>query len=373
MQRIFRPPSREPILLTVMMHGPAFAAALLRSSARAYATSTVRRMAATEPELLQRELPEGFASPVADTEVRILHLAEAVAVERPALLADALRWYRVALAHRAVPDRYLDANLAAIGDVLRGELPAASREVVANVLSATRRALDRAPYDLPSLLAADAPLVDVARRFLLAVLEGRGEDAIALVRRALAEGASVEAIHDHVLCRVQEEVGRMWVMAEIPIADEHFGTSVVEHALWLLQDRLPAPPPDAARLFLLGVRGNLHAIGARIAAQRLQLAGYYVLNLGADLPASDLPFLFADRRADLIALSAAMALHVGAVTETIATLRSTLGSSCPPILVGGEPFRAVPDLWRAVGADAGAADAAGAVAAANALLGRGPT
>jgi methanogenic corrinoid protein MtbC1 len=49
-------------------------------------------------------------------------------------------------------------------------------------------------------------------------------------------------------------------------------------------------------------------------------------------------------------------------------LRAALGRRCPPILVGGAPFAMVDDLYAVIGADAGAADPATAVARAKALL-----
>ena len=55
---------------------------------------------------------------------------------------------------------------------------------------------------------------DEARRFLLAVLENRREDAFAIVRSARLAGASVDDVQDHLLATVQREVGRMWLMAD---------------------------------------------------------------------------------------------------------------------------------------------------------------
>jgi methanogenic corrinoid protein MtbC1 len=78
-----------------------------------------------------------------------------------------------------------------------------------------------------------------------------------------------------------------------------------------------------------------------------------------------------DRKVDLIAIGATLALHVGAVRSTIALLRAAPTDAHAPILVGGGPFAVVPDLWRIVGADAVANEPDTAVRRAEELLARG--
>jgi methanogenic corrinoid protein MtbC1 len=140
--------------------------------------------------------------------------------------------------------------------------------------------------------------------------------------------------------------------------------------LEIVQERLPQPAAGAATVLALSVSGDLHEIGIRIVAQRLQLAGLHVMNLGANMPASDLEWVFADRDFDLVALSASFLLNVSAAAATIATLRRVRGAACPPILVGGHPFRVVPELGALIGADASAEDAGAAVMRARSLLAR---
>jgi methanogenic corrinoid protein MtbC1 len=352
----------------------ATAAVLVRTSARALARAVVDHLEQSEHDCL-RALPPTFADARADTEVRLLQLAEAMQVDSPELFGDAVAWYHVALFHRGVARGFLDANLRSIGATLTAELPADCAPAVDRFLDAGRAAAATAADDLPSALPDGAPMVVAARRFLLAILEGRGDDAIDIARSEFEQpgadpAAAAIRVHEHLLVPVQREVGRMWLMAEIPIADEHHASQVVRRVLEVMQERLPRPAANAASVLALSVGGDLHEIGIRIVAQRLQLAGMRVLNLGANLPASDLEWVFADRDFDVVALSANTLLNLGTAAETIATLRRTRGATCPPILVGGHPFRVLPDLGARIGADATAEDATAAVARARELLAR---
>lgn len=238
-------------------------------------------------------------------------------------------------------------------------------------LAVAEAAARAAPRELPSWLAGTGPLLDAARRFLLAALENRRDDAIGAVLRLRADGVAVADLHDHVLALVLREVGRMWLMAEIPIADEHFVSRVVEACVERLAERAESVKPTGRKVLLFGVGGDQHGLAVRFVADRLAMRGHEVWFLGPDQPASDLEWTLQDRAVDLIACGASLVLHLGSARATIEQLRASLRDRCPPILVGGAPFAVAPDLYRVLGADAGAADAATAVARADELLARG--
>lgn len=69
----------------------------------------------------------------------------------------------------------------------------------------------------------------------------------------------------------------------------------------------------------------------------------------------------------MLAISATMPFHVRAVTGLIAAARARLGERLK-ILAGGYPFNVDPDLWRRIGADGSARDAAEAIALAERLV-----
>lgn len=339
---------------------------LLRRSSRALARATVAAMEAARPGFVGAALPPSFASPEADVEVRVLQLAEAVAADAPVLFGDAVGWYRTALASRGVADDYLVTSLEALRETLARELPAGSDSWISAALAEGMRRAKGEPAIPPSPIEVPGPWARSAQQFLLAVLEGRGDEAMAVVDRVLEQGAGVADVHDHLLMPVQHEVGRMWMLGEAPVADEHFASQLASQVLVLLQRRLPTPAPDAKHVVAFAVQGNLHDLGVRIVAQRLQLAGFRVTNLGADLPAGDLPWALSDRKVDLLAVSATMLLHLGNARALVEVRDRQLGGK-PPILLGGAPFARIPELHRRLGAEGGAGDAEAAVREAKRL------
>ena len=103
-------------------------------------------------------------------------------------------------------------------------------------------------------------------------------------------------------------------------------------------------------------------------AQSLRAAGWRVFALGPDNPAVDLPAAVRDLEPDLVALGVSLPANLDALVEAVGAVRRAFPQV--PILVGGRPFRRVPELWRRVGADAGATSGAEAVALADSLVPR---
>lgn len=338
-----------------------YTSGLLRASARAYASATLHTLHASCPSLVDAALPPTFARPIDDLEVRILQLSASVAVDRPALLQDVLAWYKIAFHHRDVPPNYLGATLQAIEKTLEREMDRESFALVRRHVTAAMEGVDAAPLEQPMTLDRAAPHGETAMRFLLANLEGRGEDALDYIRGAVSDGVPVGDIHQHILRPAQQEAGRMWLMAEIPIADEHYGTAIVERALGILQEALPRPADDARVVMTMGVAGNMHDLGLRVIGQRLQLSGYAVHHLGPNMPATDLAWSLQDRKVDVIAMSASMLMHVHGLIEAVAQTRAVCqqlfgNPDARPILVGGHPFAVCPDLHQVIGAQAGLDD-----------------
>ena len=131
-----------------------------------------------------------------------------------------------------------------------------------------------------------------------------------------------------------------------------------------------ATPRIGRTLVATCVAGDLHEIGARMIADFLEMEGWDTFYLGANAPTADVVSTARERRADLLAISATMTAHVGEVRALIAAVRSDAATAGVKILVGGSPFNVAPELWRQVGADAVAADAASAVTAAADLVPR---
>lgn len=349
-------------------HGT-FVARVLDSGLRALAAATAVRQRGALQERGIGLPPGGFENLIGDTEVRLLHLAEALATGFPALFVDQVSWSRSSYAARGLPEEILALNLACLRTELHQELPQPGRDLALGVLAQAAEVFDQPPSSVETVLEGEGPEADRIRRTLLAVLEGRRDDALDLVLGAADQGMDPLTIETTILAPLLHEFGHLWQAGEIQIHEEHLGSRIIEEALVLLRGRLQRPASIDRTVVVSSVRGNLHDIGTRIVSDHFEADGWRALRFGADLPAEDLAQAAHDYHADLVALSVTMSLHVRDTAAVIRQFRKHLEGDAPPVLVGGAPFTAIPDLWKAVGADGCASDVGSGIQMARRLVG----
>ena len=189
-----------------------------------------------------------------------------------------------------------------------------------------------------------------------------------VLEEGLGAGISVSDLREHVLQAAQHEIGRLWQENIVTIAQEHMATAIAGLVLTQLFDRAEPQPRNGKSVMVACVEGELHDLPARLVADTLDLAGFSVQFVGADVPADALASLAASKMPDLIALSATMAFHVPSLKKTVAHLRERFGRSIP-LAVGGGALAWTPSLSTDLDVDIAARSADDLVQETRRLLG----
>src|SRR5690606_1244081 len=152
------------------------------------------------------------------------------------------------------------------------------------------------------------------------------------------------------LIPVQHELGRLWQACELNVAEEHFATATTSMVMAQLLALAEAErkPPDGRTLLAACAEGDPPELGIRMPADIFELEGWRVVPLGASVPAYDIALAAEYFDADLVALSGTLPVHVDRLQDAVRLLREQHDAR---IIVGGNVFRAEPDLWRTIGAD----------------------
>ncbi|MBL8860772.1 MAG: cobalamin-dependent protein [Planctomycetes bacterium] len=352
-------------------HGQ-FVAALVGSAKKAHAAGAVLRVADANPGAVAAFGAAGFLDLKTHAEGLLDHLIQALTFARPALYADQVGWLKQAFVARGIDTTALALLLAALRDELAAELPPEAAQTARAVAEAGLRHFESAPAETPSPLSAATRETELAKRYLLAVFEGRRLDAIRIAEDAIAAGLSVPDLYSKVLGPAQVEIGRMWQRGEVHVAEEHLSSRITEQVMSIVNARMPRAPRNGQRVLITSANGDLHDIGLRMVADHFEMQGWEVVFLGASTPAEDVAAAVRDFEVDLVAVAAKLVLHVRTTAELIAAVRGSVAGRHLPILVGGYPFQIVPDLWRLVGADGVATSAAQAVEVGERLVVRPP-
>lgn len=224
---------------------------------------------------------------------------------------------------------------------------------------------------LDSVTAGRDVLADLRQRYLAAQLAGNRREALRVVMHdGLGFGISVPDLQRHVIQEAQREIGRLWQENEINIAQEHMATAISHMALAQLYDEAPHAPPNHKKVIVACVAGELHDFPARLVADALDLAGFALRYLGADVPLHGLLSMLAQEKPDLLALSATMAFNLPSLRAMVKEVRSAWPEL--PIVIGGAACLDVRGLATELGVAGSSSDATEMVALAQQLLGLGP-
>lgn len=296
-------------------------------------------------------------------------LERAVAWDKPVLFADCAGWARAALIRCGLPASALNHHLEQIATAAR-RFPADDAAVRAegSVLAALQ-ALRDVPAELESFPQTGIAASPLATLYFRALLRGDRQLASRLVLQAVESGTSVKHIYLQVFQPAQYEIGRLWQLNRISVAEEHYCTAATQLIMSQLHPHVFSSRRIGRTVVAACVSGDLHELGARMVADFFEMDGWDSYYTGANTSISEILQTVIERSADLLAISATMVHHVADLERLVTLVRQQPACASVNIIVGGAPFNRDPALWRRVGADGSAPDAEAAVALANRLAG----
>ena len=344
------------------------AATAIEVHSQRLAEATVADDFARRAAYLERFGARGREKYLQDAGYHLSFLADAVGTNCPSLFTDYIGWAKVLLTQLGIPTEDLAENLRCTQRALRQVLPIELAAVACSFVDAAIEQLPQFPVELPTRLEDGAPLSSLTSAYLEALLRGDRQAASRLILDAVNEGTQVKDLYINVFQGSQYEIGRLWQMNKITVAQEHYCSAATQLIMSLLYPRIFDTKKIGRTLVAASVQGELHEIGIRIVSDFFEIEGWDTSYLGANTPTSGIIDTLVKRRAHVLALSATMTFRVRAVAEVIKAVRAVADCCQVKIFVGGYPFNVASSLWHAVGADAYAPAAGQAVSIANRLL-----
>jgi len=142
-----------------------------------------------------------------------------------------------------------------------------------------------------------------------------------VARQALGEGLGVAGLYQRVIAPAMWRIGELWERGEISVADEHLATALTHQAMAGIYGPSLGHTVKRGRILMAAVEGERHALGLRMAADVIELAGYETIYLGADVPIDDLLQAVAARSPDLVGLSATMPSSIEALDRAVTEIQ----------------------------------------------------
>lgn len=201
-------------------------------------------------------------------------------------------------------------------------------------------------------MSSSPPPHALLQPYLAAQLAGDSQGALAIaIEQGVGSGVSVPELHLRVVQPAQREIGRLWQENLISVAQEHLATSISQLVVSRLYSYMPRERPNGKQVLVACVEGELHDIGARMGADFLEMAGFEVRFLGANVATEALGRALGEGPVDVLGLSASMPFHEPALRAAVREARRVKGEGLP-ILVGGGLVRWAPALREELGVEA---------------------
>lgn len=332
-----------------------FSAELLRAQSGLIADLAARHLTAAHPDLVARwGRVGGMAKSTwsGALRARLEELTAAVAAGRPDLFASQLAWAHHAFRARGLRPTDLALGLESLRSAIFATLPESEIAAVLPALEAGRAALANPSPEPPAQITASTPRGLLAARLLCHILEGDRRAACAVIADAVHDGAlTVPEAYTHVFAPALREMGRMWQLGEVNVAEEHFATATVLQAMSQILPLWARKPANGKTVLAAAVDGNTHEVGVRMTADFFEAAGWRAIYLGPSVPAEDLACAIDDYAADVVCLGVTLPSHLQSLRDTIRTLRA-LATRKPPIIAGGPALAGDHALACELGADA---------------------
>lgn len=203
-----------------------------------------------------------------------------------------------------------------------------------------------------------------------AVLSGNAKAATAGVEKALADGASPQAILNDACIPAMAEVGRLFEEGEKFVPEMLISARAMSAAMVILRPLLvEAGVENVGRVVIGTVHGDLHDIGKNLVSMMLEGAGFEVIDLGTDVPPHKFVAAVQEHKPDIVGMSALLTTTTKSIPATIKALEEAGLRGQVKVMIGGAPI--TEDFAMKIGADGFAADAGGAARAARALIDAG--
>ena len=204
-------------------------------------------------------------------------------------------------------------------------------------------------------------------QLLKAVAEGDEVESEDIAVRALESGAEPRDVLERGAVAGIREAGRLWQEGEYFLPDIILAAEAFNQVMKRVEPLLQKEGLAKGHVLIGSVEGDAHDLGKNIVVALLRASLYAVEDLGVNVPAEKFVLAVRESGPDIVGLGAYMTTSMRGMSGVIKALEEADLRNRLKVIVGGAAVTA--DYADKIGADGYAADAVGAVALVDRLLG----
>jgi methanogenic corrinoid protein MtbC1 len=286
---------------------------------------------------------------------RVLELSAALAAGKPEIFRERIEWSKTAMKARQLDPNDLDASMEGLKEAIEQVLGGSTRTACIAYLRDTKPT-QPPTMAMPSPLDPGLAYDRLAIAYIQTVISGNVLQGMELILDAEAEGFNVSDLFVHVILPAQREVGRLWHINQISIAEEHLVSNTTQRLMAILAAKSTRRKDRGRTAMAASVAGNVHDIAIKTISYLLEFDGWRTIYLGPDTPKSELIHGISVYEIDVLLLSVGLSTQLRTLRETIQEIRKACKDDIK-IIVGGNAFSGMENIWKELQADGFASNA----------------
>jgi methanogenic corrinoid protein MtbC1 len=188
-----------------------------------------------------------------------------------------------------------------------------------------------------------------SKQYLAFLLDKKKSEAKKYILDLIENGMDIKQIYIDVFQASQYELGRLWELNEITVAQEHYATAVTNSIMSIVSTYFSSENKNGLKVITTCVGSEQHAMGIRVVNDFLEMDGWETYYMGANVPTKSVLSAIEEVEPDILALSVTLTPHIKQLRELITEVKNHFPRL--KILVGGYPFLRDNSLWKKMSAD----------------------
>lgn len=296
-----------------------------------------------------------------DNEYHLLYLSQAVLVASKELFFEYIIWVKFILESRGIKTEELIKCLNIMQEILKNYLNDNEYATANRYLKKALLLLEKKIDTPKTFISEGTKYSEITKSFLNLVLNGEKYEAHKIITELLESGADIKEIYLDIFQTAQNEIGRLWQLNKITVAQEHYATSATQSIMAQLSPYVSANKKNGKVLISTSISNEFHELGIKTISDFFEMEGWKTFYLGSHTPNESIISTIIEKKADILAVSVSMTYNIKKLEELISEIRKIAYCDDLKILVGGYPFNIDKNLWKKIGADMYAVNAQEAI------------
>ena len=219
------------------------------------------------------------------------------------------------------------------------------------MLTVHEQVIELSLLEQENIYSQDEREITLQKRLLGVLLEGNHRAAFSLFEEHIINWVEYRYFFNNIVYPNMVKVGLEWENGNITTAEEHLATAIIYKILSYFYFKQNNDAPYRGVAVVSAAPNEFHEMGAWMVANDLEMDGWEVKYLGANTPKGDLLSTLRNTSPSILALSAALPMHLDQLIEIVAEIKSDAELKDIAVMVGGHAFDTNPGLFKTTGAD----------------------